>query len=213
MKITVKNNTEEEKEICGPFYTVENFDGGKWIEIKKVLCPCEVVCRLAAYLVLKPNKLMEYEWKQKEEWCSDPSRISTTISNQVLPGRYRVKSYIGAMKGECKEIYSNEFRIKEKEVDTSKIGSMLETIMDYIKHNHPDAAVLAEEEMSWTKSDMDIRPGYSRYVYTSDDWTVTIGYAMTLERAYDVRAEYTERIVWTGTIKDDVVSEESYLQK
>lgn len=113
VKITVKNNTEKEKKTCSPFYTVESFDGEKWIEIKKTLCPCEVVCRLATYIILQPTRLTEYEWEQREEWCSNPSRISTTISNQVPAGRYRIKSYIGAMKGECKEIYSSEFTIKE----------------------------------------------------------------------------------------------------
>lgn len=111
------------------------------------------------------------------------------------------------------EIMMTEFAGEQKKGKGGVIASdMLDTIMDYIKRNHPDAGAFIKEGMSWTRSSVDIRVGYTRYVYTANGWTVTIGYAITLERVYEARAEYNERIVWTGTIKDDAISERSYVK-
>ena len=92
-------------------------------------------------------------------------------------------------------------------------SEILNTTMNYIKRNHPDAATFIQEDMFWTRSKVDIRPGYSRYVYTSNGWIVTIGYAITPQRVCEAKAEYNQRIVWTGTIKDGAISERSYVQK
>ncbi|MFC1892907.1 hypothetical protein ACFLYR_02560 [Chloroflexota bacterium] len=84
-------------------------------------------------------------------------------------------------------------------------------VMGYIKQKHPDAAPLIRENVSWTRSSGDIKVGYSRYEYTGDGWTLTVGHAITPETIYDVRAEHEdEGIVWVGIIKEGVISEESY---
>lgn len=116
VKIIIRNDLDKEKWIYLPFYTIERFDNGDWIEIKKVDCPCEVACNIAAYFILQPHGVKEYQWDQKETWCSDPTRISQTISNQVPPGKYRIKSEISDVdEHKSKQtIYSSEFTIKEK---------------------------------------------------------------------------------------------------
>lgn len=94
------------------------------------------------------------------------------------------------------------------------MADILSSLMDYIKQNHPDAAPFIKENMPWTKSSQVIKVGYTRYVYTGDGWTVTIGHPITAEVIYDVRVEYSsERIVWIGTIKDGVITEKSYTRK
>lgn len=86
--------------------------------------------------------------------------------------------------------------------------------MDYIKQNHPDAAPLIKENMSWSESSQTTADGYSRFAYTSNDWTVTIGYAITPDVIYDVRAEYkSEEIVWVGKVKSGVITEKSYTKQ
>lgn len=88
---------------------------------------------------------------------------------------------------------------------------ILNSVMDYIKQNHPDAAAFIKENMPWTKSSQVIKVGYTRYAYTGDGWTVTIGHAITAEVIYEVTAEYNdERIIWVGTVKDSAITEKSY---
>jgi ribosomal protein L21E len=113
VKIIIKNNTVNEKQIHYPYYTVERFDKGNWIEIKKIVCPCEVRCKIAVYFTIQPHSTKEYKWDQMEKWCSD----SETISKQVPTGKYRVKSVVSDVdKYKFREtIYSNKFTIKEKE--------------------------------------------------------------------------------------------------
>lgn len=90
-------------------------------------------------------------------------------------------------------------------------GDMLNSVMDYIKANHPDAAPFIKENMKWAETVSAKRPGYTGVTYSASGWTVTIGHAVTAEIIYDVRAEYPSgKIVWVGTIKDSVITEESY---
>ena len=131
VKISIKNISDKEMIICGPFCTVERFDNGEWIRIKRVLCRCETYCKAAAYFSLYPGKTIELEWNQMESWCvpRDPEssdfgpRNSKTIYRQVPTGKYRVKRRISNIREGCrmdlediyfKIIYSNEFTIKEK---------------------------------------------------------------------------------------------------
>ena len=91
---------------------------------------------------------------------------------------------------------------------------MLSTIMAYIKQNHPDAAPFIKEDMSWAKTSSPKQMGYTEATYTGDGWTVTIGHAVTAEVVYEVRAAYDkEAMVWSGTIKDDVITETNYTGK
>ena len=90
-------------------------------------------------------------------------------------------------------------------------NEMLNSVMDYMKANHPDAAPFIKENIKWTKSVPERKVGYTDVTYAGSGWTVTIGHAITPEVIYDVRAEYPEkRIVWIGTVKDNVIAEESY---
>lgn len=127
-------------------------------------------------------------------------------SSEMLTENKEIKEFSG-------EIMMRKFAREQKKGKGEVFASdMLDTIMDYIKRNHPDGGAFIKEGMSWTRSSVDIRVGYTRYVYTANGWTVTIGYAITLERVYEARAEYNERIVWTGTIKDGAISQRSYVK-
>lgn len=86
-----------------------------------------------------------------------------------------------------------------------------DSVMDYIKQNHPDAAPFIEEDISWTKSSQDITVGHSRYVYTGGCWTLKIGHSITAEVIYGIEAECSEAgILWVGTIKGGTITEEGY---
>ena len=98
--------------------------------------------------------------------------------------------------------------------DTIVADNMLRSIMRYIEQKHPDAAPFIKESIAWTKSSSVKRIGYTGATYNGDGWTVTIGHAVTAELIYEVRAEYhSGEIVWTGTIKDSTITEESYTRK
>jgi len=93
-------------------------------------------------------------------------------------------------------------------------GDMLDSVMDYIKQNHPDAAPFIKENIPWTARTEVLSDGYSRDVFTGNGWTVTIGHAVTAEVIYEVTAEYNdERIIWVGMIKGGVITEKSYTKK
>ena len=84
-------------------------------------------------------------------------------------------------------------------------------VMNYIKEKHLDAAPFIKENIFWARSSGDMQVGYSWNIYTGDGWTLTVGHAVTPETIYDVKAEHEdEGIVWVGTIKEGVISEESY---
>ena len=94
------------------------------------------------------------------------------------------------------------------------MGNILNRVMDYIKQSHLDAAPFIKENTPWTKSSSVKRMGYSGYTYAGGGWVVSIGHSAAAEMVYDVRAEYDDKgIVWVGTIKDDIITEESYIRK
>lgn len=98
--------------------------------------------------------------------------------------------------------------------DTAVADNMLNNIMHYIGQEHPNAAPFIKESTAWTRSSSVKRIGYTEATYDGDGWTVTIGHAVTAELIYEARAEYRSgEIVWTGTIKNDTVTEESYTRK
>ena len=98
--------------------------------------------------------------------------------------------------------------------DQTMTNDILTSVMGYIKQNHRDAAPFIDERMSWTKSSQTISDGYSRFIYASDGWTATVGYAITPDVIYDVRAEYmSEGIVWVGKVKSGIITEKSYTKK
>lgn len=117
VRITIRNNLDNEKWLHRPFYTIERSDNGNWIEMRRVLCPCGALCKPIHHYILQPHGTIEFQWDQKETWCSDSKRISKTISKQVPFGKYRVKSEISDTNKykSKKTIYSNEFTIKEKQ--------------------------------------------------------------------------------------------------
>jgi hypothetical protein len=95
--------------------------------------------------------------------------------------------------------------------DKTMEEEMLNSVMNYIKANHPDAAPFIKEKVSWTQSSSVKRVGYTGITYSGDGWTVTIGHAVTAEVIYEIRAEYDSgKIVWTGTMKDNTITEEGY---
>lgn len=118
VKIIIKNNSANIKWILLPLYTIERFDNENWIEIKRVLCPCGALCKMATHFILSSYATTEFQWDQKETWCSDLTILSQTISKQVPPGKYRVRSYVSDPHydyerfGFGKLIYSNEFTIR-----------------------------------------------------------------------------------------------------
>lgn len=98
--------------------------------------------------------------------------------------------------------------------DQTVMDNILTSVMDYIKQNHLDVAPLIKENMSWTESSQTILDGYSRFAYTSNGWTVTIGYTITPDVIYDVRAECkSEGIVWVGKVKSGAITEKSYTKQ
>jgi hypothetical protein len=98
--------------------------------------------------------------------------------------------------------------------DTAVADNMLNSIMHYIEQKHPDVAPFIKENIAWTRSGSVKRVGYTEATYDGDGWAVTIGHAVTAELIYEVRAEYhSGEIVWIGTVKNDIITEESYARK
>ena len=112
VKIKITNNTNEEKQIRFPFYSVERLTVVNWTSINTNVCTCShVMCKIKTFNSLQPSKTYEAEWKQEKIICDDGfKRI------QVPEGKFRIKSEISSSVKfqDAKTIYSNEFRIKEK---------------------------------------------------------------------------------------------------
>lgn len=114
--ITVKNNTARIQDIVSPLYVVERYDGAKWVQVKKLECPCGYDCKIAPYFRLEAGLSQAYIWNQKEEWCKD-ERSTSLVSNQASPGAYRVKVLIAEKDqahGEKDVVYySQAFLVRE----------------------------------------------------------------------------------------------------
>ena len=111
VKITIKNNSGEEQGMGYPPYVIEKFENNDWETIRQLWCPCDddVLCSPHNSQL---GKSREYNWFQMESWCSD----STAISNQVPAGKYRIKFLVSETNSyiDLRDVYSNEFTIKEK---------------------------------------------------------------------------------------------------
>ena len=100
------------------------------------------------------------------------------------------------------------------DTDKTMTDEMLNSVMNYIKANHPDATPFIKEKMSWSESSSIKRIGYTAFTYMGNGWTVTIGHAVTAEVIYEIRAEYDSgKIIWTSTMKDNTITEEGYTTK
>ena len=125
VKIVIENHSSEKKRLYQ--YDIERFNDDDWIKIRRVLCPCGAMCRIAAYMELEPDESFEYEWDQQESWCIEQPVIEQkTISQQAPLGRYRIKSEIseGDKFQDQRTIYSDEFIIKEK--SSAQKGEIIE---------------------------------------------------------------------------------------
>ena len=147
----------------------------------------------------------------RSPWHSDKALLIVAGSDEWgVKGASEMLTEDEKIKELSGEMVVTEFVPQETNGDQI-MADMLSSLMDYIKQNHPDAAPFINEDMSWTKSSQVIKVGHTRYAYTGDGWTVTIGHTITAEVIYDIRAEYTsERIVWLGMIKNGAVTETSY---
>lgn len=91
--------------------------------------------------------------------------------------------------------------------------AMVDSVMEYIKQNHPDAAPFIKDTTSWTPVNPVMKYGYSEITYTGDGWSVTIGHTASPDEEFGVTAAYNgEEVVWTGTVKV-LVTETSYTKK
>lgn len=116
VKITIENNSGREQQMGFPIYSVEKFENDKWVEIKRVYCPCGAICKIMGPPPIKSRSKLKFEWDQQESWCDDSVAMiySKKISKQVSAGRYRIKGVKRDIDGTNDDqlIYSNEFIIK-----------------------------------------------------------------------------------------------------
>jgi len=88
---------------------------------------------------------------------------------------------------------------------------MLESVLAFIKKNHPETSSLIPGNIRWTGAGLVRKPGYSSQAYSGGGWTVTIGHAVIPEPVYDVKAENAGAgIIWTGKIQNELVQETGY---
>ena len=131
VKITINNDSDEEQGIEYPVYFIERFENNNWLSIRKVLCPCGVLCSISQGFFIKSKDKMELEWDQQESWCNNlESTHPETISAQSPIGKYRIKSVkIDFDNADNKQIiYSNEFTIKEKSALDARCGEKVEAV-------------------------------------------------------------------------------------
>ena len=94
------------------------------------------------------------------------------------------------------------------------MNELLTRVMVYIEQNHPDTAEPIPEDISWIEVSRTKKIGYTRYVFQGNGWTVSIGLATTAEPSYEVTAENNAAgITWTGTIKNNTITETGYTTK
>lgn len=97
-------------------------------------------------------------------------------------------------------------------ITESSTLSMVDTVMNYIRSNHTDAAALVRDGMSWTKKSTDMKAGYTANAYLSGDWQMTIGHAIVPGPVtYEVIVENKNNgIMWLGTVCNGSITEISY---
>jgi len=90
---------------------------------------------------------------------------------------------------------------------------MLDSVMSYIKQNHPDAAPFINDNIVFTLSSSTGKDtqGYSGATYTGGEWTVTIGRTIVPDSVDGIMADYNNgQIVWIGNSKNGLIEEKSY---
>ena len=89
---------------------------------------------------------------------------------------------------------------------------ILKLVVEFIKEHHPAAGALIIDYTKFVMSSEGKRlEGFSRVVFTGDNWNISIGHAVTPLTIYSVRADYNNgEIVWTGKIINEQVEENSY---
>ncbi len=98
--------------------------------------------------------------------------------------------------------------------DNGDTVKMLNSVLAYIKKNHPEAAALIPDALDWTSSDGVRRPGFTSQTYTAAGWVVTVSHTVTLEVTYDIKAENSKAgIVWTGSVQNGTVRETGYQRR
>jgi hypothetical protein len=103
VKILIRNGSRQSFRFYGVDY--QKFENNEWVFVKDTDCPCNTMCK-SMPITLDSNSTKEFTWDQKEEYCSEEG---TMISNQVLPGQYKIiVSSFGTPWGYS----SNEFNIK-----------------------------------------------------------------------------------------------------
>lgn len=107
-----------------------------------------------------------------------------------------------------------EFNITKPNSDDNETD-LKTMVMRYVIENHPEVADIVKDpgKMRWELASSIILQGYSEFVYTSNGWNMTMGYAITAEpyRFIEIQLENEERsIKWIGIIKDETIQEKSF---
>ncbi len=89
---------------------------------------------------------------------------------------------------------------------------ILRMALDFLHREHPELRRSMPGRAAFTLSPPDkSRHGYSRAIFTSGKWTITIGHAVTPETIYNVAADYDNgKIMWRGQAAAGQVKETSY---
>ena len=119
IEITIKNETDKIIFIPDSHYLIiEGFGDIEWKSVKRDICSWDRIIRTGHYLDAHSKDV--YNWNQKTKECDMSEGM--TIREQVQVGKYRIRIpySIREEKDKNKEvIYSKEFTIGEKIVDTS----------------------------------------------------------------------------------------------
>jgi hypothetical protein len=121
-----------------------------------------------------------------------------------------LSSQIESLKAQIAQNCTSELSTQEK---------MRDSIMDYIKFNHPETATFMKD-LVWTggRTTPPNLIGAETYVYTSDGWKFTINYPVVPNPEYNITADYSAtsisipyRIIWQGSWQNWCVNETSYV--
>jgi polyhydroxyalkanoate synthesis regulator phasin len=101
----------------------------------------------------------------------------------------------------------------------SKQEKIRDSVMDYIKFNHPETAQFMEG-LEWTggRTTPPEIVGAETYVYASNGWKFTINYPVIPNSLYNITADYSAtstgipyRIIWKGSWQNWCIEETSYV--
>ncbi|MCW4021931.1 MAG: hypothetical protein ACOWW1_10010, partial [archaeon] len=95
-----------------------------------------------------------------------------------------------------------------------------DNIIQYIKDNHPETAVLVDN-FHWTGGLVETGLlGAGLYTYESEGWTVEISYPIVVNPTYEVTVEYSVpsemisipySLTWQGTYENGTITENTYV--